>query len=224
MPIGAALTAIRAVLWDIDGTLLDSEPLHFESMVAVCRRHGHELTQEEKDGFLGSTMAEVFAQLTAGRTLPLTLEQWATAVTDHYILNAARATPRGAVLNLVESFARRGLRQACVSNSGRKIVEANMRTLGLDHALEFAISRDDVAQGKPFPDPYLLAARRLDVPPAACVVIEDSPVGARAAKAAGMVTVAWPQQPDLVFEEVDHLVEDLEDVDWAKLTARTPVT
>ena len=72
----------------------------------------------------------------------------------------------------------------------------------------------DPATGKPDPEGYLLAAKRLGVPPEACAVIEDSPTGARAAKAAGMLTIAWPQSAEHVFEEVDHLVEHPSEVDW----------
>ena len=88
--------------------------------------------------------------------------------------------------------------------------------MALPH-FEFAVSRDDVTNPKPDPEPYRLAAQRLGIPPEACAVIEDSPPGARAAKAAGMLTIAWPQHPDLVFEEADHLVEDPAHLDWDAL-------
>ncbi len=208
---------IRAVLWDIDGTLLDSEPHHFEAMVAVCARHGHTLAKAEYDRLLGLSMPEVFARLNAVQAMPLTLLEFIDACNDSYVANVGRVPPRPGARERVEALARLGMPQACVSNSGRRVVEANMKALALPHTLHFGISRDDVTHGKPHPEPYHRAAERLSLPPEACLVIEDSPVGARAAKAAGMVTVAWPQLAHLVFDAVDFLVSDLAELDWASL-------
>ncbi len=104
--------------------------------------------------------------------------------------------------------------QACVSNSGRRVVEANIGAIAMPDALRFALSRDDVTHGKPHPEPYLRAAERLGVHPSACIVVEDSPVGARSGKAAGMVTIAWPQHRTLEFDPVDHLIAELHELDW----------
>jgi beta-phosphoglucomutase-like phosphatase (HAD superfamily) len=208
---------IKAVLWDIDGTLLDSEPHHFKSVIAVCRRHGHTVAKADYDRLLGRSMAEVYAMLTAVDPLPLDLPQFAAACTDHYVAHVAAVEPRPGALEKVAELAGRSLPQACVSNSARRVVEANMGVIGMPDALRFALSRDDVTRGKPHPDPYLRAAERLGVPPAVCLVVEDSPIGARSAKAAGMVTVAWPQHPDLEFDAVDHRIGDLADLDWTSL-------
>lgn len=204
---------IRAVLWDIDGTLLDSEPHHHRATLAVCRSHGYELSAEDGARFLGCGFPEFYASLDARSPMPLPFRAWVDAITDSYLEGIAGVTPREGAFALVTAFAGLGLRQACVSNSGRRVVEANLRAIGLPH-LEFAVSRDDVANGKPDPEGYRLAAHRLGVPPEACAAIEDSPTGARAAKAAGMLTVAWPQHPQLVFDAVDHRVEHLHEVDW----------
>jgi HAD superfamily hydrolase (TIGR01509 family) len=205
--------AIRAVLWDIDGTLLDSEPWHLDATVAVCAGLGYDLTAEEHTTFLGTAYSDFYAALHARRPMPVPFDDWVEAITDRYLARIAEVNPRAGAFALVEAFAARGLRQAAVSNSGRRVVDANIKATGLAH-FAFAVSREDVAAGKPAPDSYLLAARRLGVEPAACAVIEDSPTGARAAKSAGMLTIAWPQHPALVFEEVDHLVAHPADIDW----------
>jgi len=126
--------------------------------------------------------------------------------------------PREGAVDLVKRFARMGLRQACVSNSPHSVVDANLRILSLSE-LEFAVGREDVPEGKPHPAGYLLAARRLGLQPAACAVLEDSPTGVRAAKAAGMLTIAWPQDPAFVFDAVDHLVDHPGDLDWQTMCA-----
>ena len=141
-------------------------------------------------------MAEVYAMLHAVQPMPLDLPGFAAACTDHYVTNVADVPARAGALEKVAELAERGVLQACVSNSGRRVVEANIGAIAMPEALRFALSRDDVTHGKPHPEPYLRAAERLGVHPSACIVVEDSPIGARSGKAAGMVTIAWPQHAD----------------------------
>lgn len=207
---------IRAVLWDIDGTLLDSEPHHFTAVAAVCARHGHVIAQAEFERMLGRAMPVVYAMLDALQPMPMDLPAFARACTEEYIARLDAVRPRPGALERVDWLAARDVGQACVSNSGRDVVAANMRRMARG-SLAFAISRDDVEHGKPHPEPYLRAAERLGVAPSACLVVEDSPTGARAARAAGMLTVAWPQDSHLVFDEVDHTIANLADLDWDRL-------
>jgi beta-phosphoglucomutase-like phosphatase (HAD superfamily) len=205
---------IEAVLWDIDGTLLDSEPYHFKSFVAVCEAHGQTLAKTEYDRLLGRSMAEVYAMLNAVQPLPLDLPALAAACSDYYVTHVADVPARTGALEKVAELAERGILQACVSNSTHRVVQANMGVIAMPEALRFALSRDDVTHGKPHPEPYLRAAERLGVHPSACIVVEDSPIGARAGKAAGMVTIAWPQHGTLKFDPVDHLIAELAELDW----------
>jgi beta-phosphoglucomutase-like phosphatase (HAD superfamily) len=205
---------MRAVLWDIDGTLLDSEPHHFNSFVAVCESHGQTLAKADYDRLLGRSMAEVYAMLSAVQPLPLDLPGFAAACSEYYVTHVANVPARRGALEQVAELARAGVLQACVSNSARRVVEANMGVIAMPEALRFALSRDDVTKGKPDPEPYLRAAERLGMAPEDCVVVEDSPIGARAAKAAGMVTIAWPQHASLEFDAVDLIIADLREVDW----------
>ncbi|UEM02596.1 HAD family phosphatase [Skermanella rosea] len=215
---------IRAVLWDIDGTLLDSEPHHFKSFVAVCESHGQTLAKADYDRLLGRSMAEVYALLNAVQPLPLDLPEFAAACSDHYVTHVADVPPRPGALEKVADLAGSGIAQACVSNSARRVVEANMAVIAMPEALGFALSRDDVTRGKPDPEPYLRAAERLGVPPDACVAVEDSPIGARAAKAAGMITIAWPQHRTLEFDAVDRIVGQLDEIDWTALLRDRKIT
>lgn len=207
--------SLRAVLWDIDGTLMDSEPWHQRATIAVCRDCGYAMTEADYAGSLGIAFPEYYARIAARHPMPLDFHAWADAITDRYLARLAEVEPRDGAFALVEEFATRGLRQACVSNSGRRVVAANLAAMGIGH-FEFAICRDDVVNGKPDPEPYLLAAHRLGVPATACAVIEDSPTGARSARAAGMLTVAWPQHPGLSFD-ADHVVSHPAEIDWDSL-------
>jgi beta-phosphoglucomutase-like phosphatase (HAD superfamily) len=147
--------------------------------------------------------------------MPLDLPELAAACSDYYVTHVADVPARAGALEKVAELAERGILQACVSNSTRRVVEANMDAIAMPQALRFGLSRDDVTHGKPHPEPYLRAAERLGVQPSACIVVEDSPIGARAAKAAGMVTIAWPQHRTLEFAPVDHLIDVLDELDWS---------
>lgn len=211
---------IRAVLWDIDGTLMDSEPWHQRAMIEVCKGYGHELDAAVCAASTGVAFREYYEQLHAVRPLPVTVDHWASEINALYLTRVAQVQPRAGAVALVEYFAARGLEQACVSNSGRPVVDANLAAIGLPH-FRFSISRDDVANGKPHPEPYLRAAETLGLPPDACAVIEDSPTGARSAMAAGMLTIAWPQHDGMVFDTAHHIVADPAALDWDRLCGLT---
>ncbi len=204
---------IRAVLWDIDGTLLESEPMHWEAVMVVANRLGAELGPDDHFGFLGLSMPAVHAKIAARTPLAVDVAGFVDAVTDHYVAHVDRVAPRAGALETIDRLAGRGVLQACVSNAGARVVVANLRRLGRP-ALAFGLSRDDVPRGKPHPDPYLAAAARFGVDPADCLVVEDSPVGAAAGVAAGMRVIAWPEWAELTFEGVVARVERIEDLDW----------
>ena len=212
---------ISAILWDIDGTLADSEPLHEENVIAVAAAHGVTVTPTDLHRFLGRTNGAVWDYLHAERGLTLPKQDWLAALHAHYARIAPQSLkPRGSVLNYVFLFASMGLRQAAVSNSTRENVDTTLEALNISGLFEFSISASDVGKPKPDPEPYLRAALRLMTPPAQCLVIEDSPTGARAGKAAGMQVMAWPQQPDLIFDQIDYITDDLAKADWSKIIRR----
>ena len=209
---------IRAVLWDIDGTLLESEPLHWEALVTVTNAVGGRLTEDSYLSYLGLGMGAVFDKVTRAFDLSIDYQSWFDRITDHYVREAHRIPCRPGAVERVDALAARGVPQACVSNSSRRVVEANLRRLARPH-LRFGLSRDDVVNGKPHPEPYLTAAEQLGVRPSECLVVEDSPVGAKAGKAAGMRVVAWPEWPELEFPDADWIVSDLSEIDWDALLA-----
>jgi len=209
---------IQAVLWDIDGTLVDSEPNHHRALFSVCREMGLAMTHGDASSFVGTSYRDLYPKLSRFGSVTLTFDELMEAIQADYLAHLAMVKPREGAVDLVSRFARMGLRQACVSNSPRPVIDANLRLLDLSE-LEFAVGREEVVRGKPDPEGYLIAARRLGIPPSACAVVEDSPAGVRAGHAAGMLTVAWPQTPELVFEYVDHLVEHPGDLDWTELCA-----
>ena len=126
---------------------------------------------------------------------------------------------------LLEETSAAGVPRALVSSSLRVVVDAVLDAIGREH-LPVTVSGDDVARTKPYPDPYLLAARTLGVDPADCVALEDSATGAASARAAGCYTVAVPSLATIPPDVAHHQVGSLEELDLAALAdlvgARAP--
>lgn len=202
----------KAVAWDIDGTLMDSEPHHLATLVAVSRACGADLDGIDERTFLGLHTALVWERLNARRGLAVSEAEWRARMLEYYVANADAVKPRAGAAQLLARAAAKGLRQAAVSNSGRAVVQANLAHLPGAGVLEFAISREDVANPKPAPDSYALAAERLGLRPEEILAVEDSPPGVQAAKAAGMCAIAWPEYAELRFPEADFVARSPEDI------------
>ena len=199
---------IRAVLWDMDGTLMDSQPLWDESFRNCCRERGGTVTPEQVAGIAGASIArtcELIAETgaTASPQDPATAEVFAeisarveAAVrADPPILPGARSIT--ATLNEI------GLAQVIVTQSPRPIVEAVAHALG-DVFVEL-VTGDDGLPGKPTPAPYAAAIELLGLSPEECVVVEDSATGAASARSndlrviqVGGETKLFPGDPGLI--------------------------
>ena len=198
---------IRAVAWDIDGTLVDSEPLHHRALLAASLAWGCDLSDLPDQAFRGVHMHDVWDILRA--RLPQYLEKdiWLQAIDRHYADNTQHLLPIVDAIHAVEDLAARGIPQVCVSNSGRSVVDANLRALGITAHMQFSISLDDVEAGKPDPEPYLQACKRLGLEPGSVAAIEDSKSGALAARRAGLLVIGYTATGG-GFDDVDHMITD----------------
>ncbi|PZX12889.1 HAD superfamily hydrolase (TIGR01509 family) [Palleronia aestuarii] len=177
---------LRAIAWDIDGTLTDNEPVHLSVFREVCSASGIDLSGLGDDDFRGLHLDDVWTALGSRRPESLTATAWQERITETYCARSDTLEPMPGLHETFEAFRRAGLRQVCVSNSRRRVVDATLAALGIDRLVDFSISVDDVRAGKPAPDPYLEAARRLDLAPGSLAAIEDSATGAASARAAGL--------------------------------------
>ncbi|MDX8482544.1 HAD family phosphatase [Mesorhizobium sp. VK24D] len=199
---------IRAIAWDIDGTLVDSEPLHHEALVTVCRRWRVDLSDVPDEQFTGVHMPDIWLALADRMPPTLTEEKWNTAIVDYYVAECATLEPSPGAIEAMYYFDERGIRQVCVSNSARAIVDANIRALGITERISFSISLDDVRHGKPDPEPYATACARLDLRPRQVLAVEDSLAGLRSARAAGLLTAFYSPRNE-VSVDADVVVTDL---------------
>ena len=204
----ASGSTVKAVFWDIDGTLIDSEELHYQVIAAWCKDYGFPLKKEDNDALLGKSMVEKWDILSAKYPIQSDESGFKTECARRYCDAVRRELEREELTTIFRAVAKTTIPQACVSNGDMVVVEANLQVLGLADLVSFSISGDDVKKGKPDPEPYLTAARKLGVDPADCLVIEDSIVGVAAGAAAGMQVVAWPEDniPRTNYISADYFV------------------
>ncbi len=185
--------AIDAVIFDMDGVLADSEPLHQHAIRLLLAEYGVDWTPDGRDPTVGLTSLESFAIICERHALrhdPRHLDALYTARV--LPLLRERVTPLPGVPDVPRALAARGLRLGLASSSGPAVIETTLTALGVRALFETVVSGVEVARGKPAPDVFLETARRLGVAPGACVVVEDSERGVSAARAAGMRCVAIP--------------------------------
>ena len=188
---------LKAVLWDLDGTLVDTEPVHAAAIDAALEELGLAVDPAFHHRSLGASEDTVYAALVAEVALSLGPDPWRALKWRRFSALAVGIAARPDAADLVPRLAAAGVAMAVVSNSRRQEVDLALAAVGLDRLLRVTVSRDDVARGKPDPEGYLAAAARLGLDAASCVVVEDSPAGAAAGLAAGMTTVFHPQDPAL---------------------------
>jgi HAD superfamily hydrolase (TIGR01509 family) len=214
---------VDAVLWDMDGLLVDSEPLWTVAETELADRLGGVFTPELKAAIVG-TRLEVAVPTLLSR---LGVEPTPPAVDDAaaWLLGrmvelfggALPLQPGAAALHTALSSA--GVPQALVSSSYRVLVDAVLEAGAGPFALTLA--GDEVEHGKPHPQPYLLAAAGLDADPVRCVVLEDSPAGVASGTAAGCAVVAVPGVPGVRIDPAPRrlVVSSLTEVALAGLEA-----
>ncbi|MGW4949798.1 HAD family hydrolase [Streptomyces parvulus] len=183
-----------SVIFDLDGTLVDSEPNYYEAGRRTLAEYGvPDFSWADHEAYVGISTRETVADWKRRYTLEAPVEELLAVKNRHY-LELARTSVRAypEMRALVERLADEGVPLAVASGSSREAIAAILARTGLDARLRTVVSADEVARGKPAPDVFLEAARRIGADPADCVVLEDAAPGAAAAHAAGMRCVAVP--------------------------------
>ncbi|CAA0107527.1 Validoxylamine A 7'-phosphate phosphatase [Starkeya nomas] len=202
---------LRAVAWDIDGTLIDSEPLHHRALVAACRALGSDISDLPDQAFRGIHMGDVWKQIAPRLPADVAQAEWLARINDHYVAHRDSLIALPGAVATIRALARLGVPQVCVSNSSRSVVDANIDALGIADALAFSLSLDDVTNGKPDPEPYRCACARLGLPPQEVAAIEDSRSGALSARAASLYVVGYTPSGG-GFDSVDLEIDRLENI------------
>ncbi|MWV47707.1 HAD-IA family hydrolase [Rathayibacter sp. VKM Ac-2803] len=188
---------IAAVLWDMDGTIVDSEPVWVRAQGLLAARFGCTWTRADALALIGSTMEQTVSALqAAGVELD---DDTLAAVLEDDVLAEMRSglVWRPGARELLREVHREGVPQAIVTTSSRSVAQVVVEALAPEVVLATVVTGDDVTRGKPHPEPYLLTAARLGVDISQCVAIEDSPTGLAAAVASGAVAIGVPHDAQL---------------------------
>ncbi len=209
------MIAPDAILFDLDGTLVDSERENVESVVLAARRWGAELTDVERAFVIGHSWNEIHALIVGNHALAVPMPTLIAAAVDEkralLEVDGYRALP-GAVA-VVRRLARRS-KLVVVSGASHGEVDDALASLGVADAFTFVMGAEDYPRGKPAPDPYTMAMERLGAAPARSIAIEDATPGILSARAAGarVVGVRAGNFTGYDLSAADVVVETLDDV------------
>ena len=207
----------KAILFDMDGVLVDSEAIMCEAAILALREWNVQAAPEDFDDFIGAGEDAYIGGVARRHGVPYT-----AAMKDRaYAIYAERAMAEGiafpGVGDLIRNLRAKGLRMGICSGADRVKVEVNIRALGVETAcFDCIVAGGEVTRNKPAPDIYLLGLSKLGLAAADCVVVEDSVNGIRAGRAAGMLTIGIAStfdpeelkrqaQPDIVLSDVHEL-------------------
>ena len=186
---------LAAVLFDMDGTLVDSEKVWTVGLQELAEHYGGELSARARAAMVGGgaddTMAILHEDLDQPWRDPAYGAAWLDARVAELFADGLDWLP--GAQELIAAVRAAGLRSALVTNTGRALADIALRTIGADN-FDVVVCGDEVARVKPDPLPYVTAAKFLGLSPQECVVIEDSPAGVRSAFGAGCVVVAVPNE------------------------------
>ncbi len=186
------MTGADAVLFDMDGLLIDSEPLWLEAETAVMARLGADWTTADQAQLLGGSLKRTVRYLMGKAARPASPElvaEWLMSGVSNLVRERGVPLQPGA-RELLAEVAAAGLPHALVTSSERRFMDAVLARTGL--RFDVLVCANDVSMTKPDPEPYLLAAKLLGADPARCVALEDSPNGVASAEAAGCQVIAVP--------------------------------
>lgn len=207
---------LRAVLFDMDGTLVDSEKLWDISLQALYGRLGGELSAEVRETTVGSSseglMRIVYTDLGLDQD-PVAMEEsadWLHEYTGELFEQGLTWLP--GAREMLDALTDAGVPMALVTNTRRGLTERALKSIG-SHYFSASVCGDEVEHAKPAPDPYLRAAHLLGLPPAQCLAIEDSVTGSQAAEAAGCPVVVVPNDVEVPAGPRRRHVPSLAEVD-----------
>ncbi|MCX6345062.1 MAG: HAD family phosphatase [Armatimonadetes bacterium] len=206
----------KAVLWDVNGVIIDDMRIHFVSYREVLKELGCEVNDEYLlAATVGTPPAEFFAAILPTIENPISMDEILDRKRESYLrlIKGKMQSPPGAI-ELMNDLQRNGFKQAVASGTTRIEVDTILAGCGVRDFFDEIVSCEDVSKGKPDPEAFLKAAALIGVDPARCVVLEDGEFGVRGAKAAGMKTIAvLNTQTRERLAAADIIVESLSEID-----------
>lgn len=214
---------MKAVIFDMDGVIIDSEPLHKDIGKDIFKELGLNISDEEYNTYIGTTSYYMWNDIKNKYDLKNGLEDLVRNERDIYLkhlkANKDSVNPIEGVTKLIKELHENGIKLAVASSSPIKVIETVIEIFNLNSYFDFLITGDSVKNSKPEPDIFLYAAEKLDVSPKQCIVIEDSCNGTKAAKKAEMKCVGYKNLNSGIqdLSRADKIVDSFLDINYKKL-------
>lgn len=197
----SGLSGLHAVLWDMDGTIVDTEPYWFAAEYEVVANHGVSWSDDHARALVGFDLLDSGRYMIEHGGVRLTPHEIVELLLDSVVSNMKREVPwRPGARELLADVRGNGIPTALVTMSWKRFATEVVNALPAG-AFDVSVVGDDVERGKPHPEPYLLAAERLGVDITKCLAIEDSPTGVASALAAGATVLAVPHHVDVPMRD-----------------------
>ncbi len=216
------MNKIEAVIFDMDGVIIDSEPLYFKIQEQLFNDLGFTVSKQEYDTFIGAGMQLMWEKLCSKHDLPFTIKQ--LIIMNNELIyntfnNSDSLQAADDFISFLTYIKEKVIKTAVASSTSKKIINVILSKLGIIQEFDVVISSEEVLQGKPEPDIFLEAATMLNVDPKKCIVIEDSTNGVKAAAKAGMKCIGFSNknsgEQDLSLANI--VVENFTNIDLNKL-------
>lgn len=204
---------IKAVLFDMDGLLVDSETLAMKTIIKLCAELSIVLAPGEETGIIGITEEKFFSELIERHHASMSVQDVLEKFRGEYeqLLHSDLQAFDGAK-TLPQKLKARGLRLGLVSGSPAKQIDIILTCLDMKGVFEVIVSAEDTSHSKPEPEEYLLGAQKLGVNPDECIVLEDAKAGVEAGKTAGMKVIGVRNNNDQDLSAADEVVNNLTEV------------
>ncbi len=210
------MNMIQAFIFDMDGVIIDSEPMHFEVDIQVMNYYGSAITHEQLEQYVGMTNPEMWAAVKEQHNLTPSVSEIIEYQLSNKIemLTSSEMEPIDGIRELLAELKARNIPAAIASSSPPVFIKAVLRKFDLLDHFECVVSGEEVERGKPAPDVYLKAAELLGVKPQDCMVLEDARHGVAAAKAAGMKCIGFvnPNSGNQDLSQADYVVHAVSEV------------
>ena len=212
---------MKAFIFDMDGVIIDSEPMHNATLANVMKEYGIDADEKYMYTLSGLNISAMFSKVKKDKGLSVPIDE-IVDIYNHKIISYVKENNMGAIGGIHElliSLKEHDIPTAVASSSPIEFIETNISNLGFNDYFQFLLSGNEVTNGKPAPDIYLAAAKRLNVMPQDCVVLEDSHNGVKAAKSAGMTCIGF-QNPNSGIQDIsmaDTVIDSIKQIDVNQL-------